>query len=172
MPGSLVVNAGSKLTVNHIVQNDLVIGGTENSFGTVTIAASDAAGNPLVSAAPAMQPQATAAAAPSISLTRTVTAARASAVNFNTIAAAPLVRSIMSNGFEPHGTPTFVASRPEALAHKISRDLAFVQTNFASVIDDALVDLLAGSIHRRHRGTSAPTPPIDEAITEWRDLRG
>jgi hypothetical protein len=78
----------------------------------------------------------------------------------------------MSNGLESHRTSTIVSSRPDALANKMAHDAAFTQTDFASVIDDALVDLLAGSIHRRHRGTSAPTPPIDEATAEWRALRG
>ena len=45
--GTTQVNAGSDLTANHIVQSALVIGGTAASFGSVTIAASDADGNPL-----------------------------------------------------------------------------------------------------------------------------
>ena len=45
--GTTQVNAGSDLTANHIVQSALVIGGTAASFGSVTIAASDANGNPL-----------------------------------------------------------------------------------------------------------------------------
>src|SRR5262249_15827337 len=40
-------NAGSDLTANHIVQGALVIGGTANNPGVVTIAASDSAGSPL-----------------------------------------------------------------------------------------------------------------------------
>jgi Right handed beta helix region/Cohesin domain len=172
--GSLVVNGGNKLTVNHIVQNALVIGGTEGSVGTVTIAASDAAGNPLVSAAPAVPPQATAATADALSTstTPTVTATRAGAVIHKTVAATPLVRPIIPNGFEPHFMSTIVASSPDELAYKMAHDAAFVQTNFASAIDDALVDLLTGSIHRRHRGASPPTPAIDEVIAEWRVLRG
>jgi hypothetical protein len=166
--GSLVVNAGAKLTVNRIVQNALVIGGTEGSFGTVTIAESDAAGNPLVSAAPAAQPQATAAAASSISMTSTATAA--GAVIRKTLAAAPLVRSITSGGIEPLGMSTIVASSPDELANKMALDAAFAQTNFTSVIDDALVDLLAGSSHRRHRGSGALAPPVDEpaAVQSWK----
>jgi hypothetical protein len=50
-PGNLTVDAGSSLTANYIVQSALVIGGTEGSPATVTIAASDANGNPLNSAA-------------------------------------------------------------------------------------------------------------------------
>ncbi|HEV2970839.1 MAG TPA: autotransporter-associated beta strand repeat-containing protein [Pirellulales bacterium] len=45
--GSTVVNAGSDLTANHIVQSSLVIGGTAASRGLVTIDASDSSGNPL-----------------------------------------------------------------------------------------------------------------------------
>ncbi len=50
-PGNLTVDAGSSLTANHIVQSALVIGGTAGSLATVTIAASDSSGNPLISAA-------------------------------------------------------------------------------------------------------------------------
>jgi len=45
--GDTVVSAGASLTANSIVQNALVIGGTATSPATVTIAASDASGNPL-----------------------------------------------------------------------------------------------------------------------------
>lgn len=45
--GVTKVNAGSDLTANRIVQGALVIGGTATSAGFVTIAASDASGNPL-----------------------------------------------------------------------------------------------------------------------------
>ena len=45
--GTTQVNAGSDLTANHIVQSALVISGTAGSHGLVTIAASDASGNPL-----------------------------------------------------------------------------------------------------------------------------
>ena len=45
--GTTQVNAGSDLTANHIVQSALIIGGTATSHGLVTIAASDASGNPL-----------------------------------------------------------------------------------------------------------------------------
>jgi hypothetical protein len=47
--GDTVVNAGVSLTANSIVQDALVIGGTNGSAGLVTIAASDASGNPLSS---------------------------------------------------------------------------------------------------------------------------
>ena len=47
--GDTVVNAGANLTANHIIQNALVIGGTATSPGAVTIAPSDAAGNPTAS---------------------------------------------------------------------------------------------------------------------------
>ncbi len=45
--GDTMVNDGSDLTANHIVQNALVIGGTAGNPGLVTIDASDASGNPL-----------------------------------------------------------------------------------------------------------------------------
>jgi autotransporter-associated beta strand protein len=45
--GNVVVDAGSDLTADHIVQNALVIGGAPGSPATVTIAASDSNGNSL-----------------------------------------------------------------------------------------------------------------------------
>ncbi len=45
--GTTQINAGSDLTANHIIQTALVIGGSANSFGRVTIAASDPSGNPM-----------------------------------------------------------------------------------------------------------------------------
>jgi autotransporter-associated beta strand protein len=48
--GDTVVNAGASLTANHIVQNALLISGSSaSSVAIVTIAASDASGNPLAS---------------------------------------------------------------------------------------------------------------------------
>ena len=53
--GNLVVGAGSGLTANDVQQTSLVIGGTATSFGILTIAPSDANGNPLPSAAAASE---------------------------------------------------------------------------------------------------------------------
>ena len=46
--GTTQVNAGSSLTASHIVQSSLAIGGSATSAATVTIAASNAAGTPLI----------------------------------------------------------------------------------------------------------------------------
>ena len=49
-PGTTQVNAGSDLTADHIVQAALIIGGQSGGsgfYGRVTVAASDATGNPL-----------------------------------------------------------------------------------------------------------------------------
>ena len=61
--GSVVVNAGSSLTADHINEGSLIIGGTAGSPAVVTIAASDAAGNPLAESAAA----AASGAAPGVS---------------------------------------------------------------------------------------------------------
>ena len=50
--GNLTVDAGSNLAASHIVQNALLIGGTSGNPATVTIAASDALGNPNPAPAP------------------------------------------------------------------------------------------------------------------------
>src|SRR5258707_9451535 len=49
--GTTQVNAGSDLTATHIVESALIIGGTANSKATVTIDASDSAGDPLATTA-------------------------------------------------------------------------------------------------------------------------
>jgi fibronectin-binding autotransporter adhesin len=46
--GDVHVTAGADLTANHIIQNALIIGGTDSSPALVTIAASDGSGSPLV----------------------------------------------------------------------------------------------------------------------------
>jgi autotransporter-associated beta strand protein len=45
--GTTTIGSGSSLIANHIIQGSLVIGGAADSPATVTIAASDAKGNPL-----------------------------------------------------------------------------------------------------------------------------
>jgi hypothetical protein len=45
--GNLAINAGADLTANAVVQGALVIGGTAGNPATLTIAASNASGNPL-----------------------------------------------------------------------------------------------------------------------------
>src|SRR5262249_10858110 len=45
--GTVAVNTASSLTTGHIIQSSLVIGGTAGTLAVVTIAASDASGNPL-----------------------------------------------------------------------------------------------------------------------------
>ena len=45
--GTTMVNSGSSLTANSIVQSALVIGGAPGALGAVTIDASDSSGNPM-----------------------------------------------------------------------------------------------------------------------------
>jgi hypothetical protein len=51
--GSVVVAAGGSLIANSVVQNALIVAGSSGSPGLLTIAPSDAAGNPLVDLEPA-----------------------------------------------------------------------------------------------------------------------
>ena len=51
--GNVVVAAGGSLTANSVVQNALTIAGSSGSHGLVTIASSDASGNPLIDLEPA-----------------------------------------------------------------------------------------------------------------------
>jgi hypothetical protein len=64
--GNITVGDGSTLTVNRIVQGSLVIGGSAGAPATVTIAASDAAGNPLPTASAAVATPATTASSSSL----------------------------------------------------------------------------------------------------------
>jgi hypothetical protein len=48
--GDTIISGGASLTANSIVQNALVIAGSQGSIGSVTIAASDASGNSLADA--------------------------------------------------------------------------------------------------------------------------
>jgi hypothetical protein len=48
--GNTVIGSGASLTVNHIVQNALIIGGAASARSLVTIAASDYSGNSLAAA--------------------------------------------------------------------------------------------------------------------------
>lgn len=54
--GNTLVDSGSSLVANRIVQGSLVIGGSPDNPSVVTIAASDAAGNPLASAGVSASP--------------------------------------------------------------------------------------------------------------------
>jgi autotransporter-associated beta strand protein len=60
---NVVVEAGADLTANYIIRNALVIGGTASGFATLTIAASDANGNPLAAAVAVSESGTTSAAA-------------------------------------------------------------------------------------------------------------
>jgi hypothetical protein len=97
--GNLTVNAGSDLTASHINENALVIGGTSTSFGLVTIAASDASGNPLTLAAPmatdatigSLQLAAPAAASPSaVAIASTASILTAANTTASTTATLPI----------------------------------------------------------------------------------
>ena len=48
--GTVIVEAGSSLTANHIIQTALIIGGTSGSLGQAVVAPSDASGNSLAAA--------------------------------------------------------------------------------------------------------------------------
>ena len=56
LTGTLQINAGQSLTVDHLIVGGLSIGGTSDSPGLLTIAASDATGNPVPGAIPAVPP--------------------------------------------------------------------------------------------------------------------
>ncbi|HEV3418157.1 MAG TPA: IPT/TIG domain-containing protein, partial [Pirellulales bacterium] len=64
--GTLQVDSGSNLMANHIMLGALTIGGTADAPAMVTIAASDASGNPLAAAATESEAGAAAASTPSI----------------------------------------------------------------------------------------------------------
>jgi autotransporter-associated beta strand protein len=100
--GTAVIDAGSSLTANSINLGSLVIGGTAGSPATVTIAASDANGNPLAAAAASntsgaahavagfLQPAAPTVASASVDATAsTLTSGTASSVSPISVSVAP-----------------------------------------------------------------------------------
>ncbi len=89
--GTTTVTAGSNLTANHIIQSSLVIGGTAGSPATVTIAATDATGNPLNAAAASSVPTAITAATSS---SRPAPSVTASASAFPTATVPPSIKAL------------------------------------------------------------------------------
>jgi beta-glucanase (GH16 family) len=187
--GTLTVNAGSNLTAGHIVQGALVIGGTAGSAATVTIAASDAAGNPLSAEGgsglgaggsergplESSDGVAGAASASSMVVASTASNPAPSAVVpyltdalFGESAAIATLRSAsLAANLEP--TPSLLRSDYVAAMSRTTDivatdgnsgvrrilasgpvDATLEETDFATGIDNSLVELLVGSTHR-HR---------------------
>lgn len=150
--GTLAIADDGALTANHVVQGALVIGGSAGHLATLTIAASDAAGNPLATGQ-ACQPDRTttraaidestlapsAAAVPPNSPTRL--ASIALSID-NPVVLESLNYDIRASAVS-NGRPTIAT---------LNTEFPLATARFALAIDDSLIDLLALDHHRPHRG--------------------
>ncbi len=120
--GSVVVNAGSDLTANHLNQNALVIGGSFASVATMTIAPSDASGNPLAVTAALgaggssfAAPTERSSAAPSAGLNRAAVLALRLA-NDAVTGASPIRQTVTAVGsFQTAAAPSVTAASTRSL---------------------------------------------------------
>jgi hypothetical protein len=114
--GTVVVNSGSSLTADHINEGSLVIGGTAGSPAVVTIAASDASGNPLAKTAAA----AASGAAPGVSSDGPPGAANAlSSIYGGSSSAGALVPAVVNT---QHASATAGTSNASAVNDESNRD--------------------------------------------------
>jgi beta-glucanase (GH16 family) len=171
--GNLTVDAGSNLTAGDIIQSALVIGGAAGSSATVTIAASDAAGNPLAAnmtdAASAINAEAVASARPGPAppMSSTVVPYLTDALfGESATSNAPPASRMAANSEPPTSLlqTSYVAANgpgagfiaPRGIAKILSAvdsgatDATFSESGIAAGLDDSLLELLAGTIHR-HR---------------------
>jgi len=131
--GNTTIGDGSSLTVNHIVQGSLIIGGSAGVPSIVTIAASDAGGNPLTAAVPA-------AAAP------TVTAAVTSRAIGSTLSSTPVSAAPrqQANGREPN-LATQVDGRSRILSSLNSEPMTSAPPAAPNPLPGALLDRMSSS---------------------------
>ncbi len=104
--GNLTISAGSSLTANHVVQAALIIGGAAGNTATMTIAASDAAGNPLAAVPGSAAANATASSAP----TSSSSSASASAIAGESIASIETASTMGQIAASSPSPPAFRAS--------------------------------------------------------------
>ncbi|HEY2147404.1 MAG TPA: autotransporter-associated beta strand repeat-containing protein, partial [Pirellulales bacterium] len=180
--GTLVIANDAALTANHVVQGALVIGGSPGHPAMLTIAASDASGNPLAvgQAFPfgyeprsRRQPDgATSGATKSVAVAASVQTTKRSPPQATAEPTAVSDGSSLANSTRPSSTPTLSSSlslraegRPEreSLTYdepatyippgaRLDVNSAFAAARFALATDDSLIDLLALVHHRPHRG--------------------
>ncbi len=157
--GALVANAGSNITVDHVNEGALVIGGTAGSPAVVTIAASDASGNPLAGSAAAENASAVGASsvspvaltdAPSSSSSgsalagATAPSTTVSDKSFRGSADFPMVGQGLGSVFAASGSPR--ASTVDDQSHSVSQVQSHVDRPSHPLIGAVLAeDIVAGS---------------------------
>ena len=151
--GTVTVNSGSNVTVDHVNEGALVIGGTADSPAVVTIAASDASGNPLAGSAGA----ATAAAIGASSISTAVPAealssiasgsALAGSISPSTTVSAPSVGRgadiqavIQSLGSVFPASASPVVTSVADQSHSPSQDQSRVRNSSHPLVDAVLAD--------------------------------
>ncbi len=151
--GTVTANAGSNVTVDHVNEGALVIGGTADSPAVVTIAASDASGNPLAGSVGA----ATASAVGASSISTAVPAAASSSIasasalagsiNPSTTVSAPSVNrgadlqaviQSLDSVFPASASPVVTSVADQS--HSPSQDQSRVGTSSHPLIDAVLAD--------------------------------
>ncbi len=135
--GDLAVNAGNNLTANHIVQSALVIGGTAESPAMVTIAASDASGNPLTSSTAAASNSAIAATTITLSSTSNNSAVIFTPERLATLIAKRLAQRVATTTAQVSAAGisgvAAVSAAPEAIAPSASVTAAIPQLAVARI---------------------------------------
>ena len=158
--GTLVIANDAALTANHVVQGALVIGGSPGHPAMLTIAASDASGNPLA-VGQAFQPDSTTsgatkpvAVAVSVQTKRSPPRATAEPSVVSDASSLGTATSLSSTLMLSEGVNLtyFEPAAAIPLGAGLHTDSAFAAARFAMAIDDLLIDLLALDHHRPHRG--------------------
>ncbi|HKD36961.1 MAG TPA: hypothetical protein VKB78_09170, partial [Pirellulales bacterium] len=173
--GTLTIAADGALTANHVVQRALVIGGSAGHPATLSIAASDALGNPLA-AGRAFEPD----GATSDSVVGSPTAATI-VVSLHPQSAKPPIANALSLGSsvwhegltygEPTRTPQLTGKAgticlDPSITIASTTESMLAGTRLASV-NELLIDVLALDHNRPHRGRAvASAEPLAESLAE------
>jgi hypothetical protein len=177
--GNTTIGDGSNLTANHIVQGSLVIGGTATAPSTVTIAASDAAGNPLPAAAISATTSAATASASSLATgssagasgpTTTAESLESSSVEKSNIGRQPSVGSA-----DPPSSPLTISAPPsdpaplaiDALQSPRTSNDGPISSGAASIAPgrpDSLASLPPAAVDSVFEDNGVQTSPADELL--------
>jgi hypothetical protein len=136
--GNLQADAGSSLVANHITLGGLVIGGTADVPAMVTIAASDASGNPLASSTAAASNSAIALTTSTLSSTSNISAGTFTPGRLATLIAKRLAQRVATTTAQVSlariSEVAAVSATPQAIAPSASATAAIPQLTVAQPI--------------------------------------
>jgi hypothetical protein len=170
--GNLTIDAGADLTANQIVQGSLVIGGTAGSPDFVTIAPSDASGNPLISGASSnlatavMQAPVTGASgSPIVPADATFKSNERDASSVGHSAASTLTLAALSAAewISTSSTPSAYTSAPPVVATPVAPSSVRLSVGLSSIASNGMARLF--NFPMRFDGAVSPTD-ADRAIDE------